>query len=146
MERGADLSTDDVDDNGGGVDDVMILEWLLRSEREVRKAVWDLPPERMSKEADRLLEYVARTIQMAGWLREALEGWQRFDAYRIIGVRKDASRSEVRRAFYKKALLLHPDKGGDKAAFQELQMAYDEVLAELEKPRKCGGSDERERE
>merc|ERR1712072_1063907 len=69
-------------------------------------------------------------LRMEGDLSDALEGWQRFDAYRIIGVPRSASLREVRRAFYKRALLWHPDKGGEKEAFQELQRAYDEILRE----------------
>ena len=49
------------------------------------------------------------------------------DYYDILGVKKDASADEIKKAFRRKAVELHPDKGGDEKAFKEVNEAY-EVL------------------
>lgn len=49
------------------------------------------------------------------------------DLYEILGVSRDASDDEIKRAYRKKARELHPDTGGDENAFKELTTAY-EVL------------------
>jgi DnaJ-class molecular chaperone len=45
--------------------------------------------------------------------------------YETLGVSKDASPDEIKRAFRKLASQHHPDKGGDTKKFQEIQAAYD---------------------
>jgi len=47
------------------------------------------------------------------------------DLYAVLGVEKRATADEIKRAYRKQALVLHPDRGGDKAAFQRMQAAYD---------------------
>jgi molecular chaperone DnaJ len=49
------------------------------------------------------------------------------DYYEILGVGKDASADEIKKAFRKAAIEHHPDRGGDEAKFKELNEAY-EVL------------------
>src|SRR5205809_290085 len=50
------------------------------------------------------------------------------DYYEVLGVGKNASADEIKKAFRRKAVELHPDKeGGDEAKFKELNEAY-EVL------------------
>jgi molecular chaperone DnaJ len=49
------------------------------------------------------------------------------DLYEIIGVAKDASDDEIKRAYRRRARELHPDAGGDEEEFKELTTAY-EVL------------------
>ena len=49
------------------------------------------------------------------------------DYYEILGVGKDASPDELKKAFRKAAIEHHPDRGGDEAAFKEINEAY-EVL------------------
>lgn len=49
------------------------------------------------------------------------------DLYEILGVPRDASEDEIKRAYRRKARQLHPDAGGDEEAFKELTTAY-EVL------------------
>lgn len=55
------------------------------------------------------------------------------DYYEVLGVGKDASADEVKKAFRRKAVELHPDKqGGDEAKFKEINEAY-EVLKDQAK-------------
>ena len=52
--------------------------------------------------------------------------------YDLIGVPQNATQDEIKKAFRKKALKEHPDKGGDPEKFKELTVAY-EVLCDAEK-------------
>jgi hypothetical protein len=52
-----------------------------------------------------------------------------FHLYDLVGTSKGASAAELRKAFHKRSLVLHPDKGGSASAFAELRAAY-EVLSD----------------
>lgn len=54
------------------------------------------------------------------------------DYYKILGVDKNASHDEIKKAFRKLAHQHHPDKGGDEAKFKEMNEAY-QVLSDREK-------------
>ncbi len=55
------------------------------------------------------------------------------DYYEILGVKKDASADEIKKAFRKLAHQYHPDKGGgDEQKFKEINEAY-QVLGNAEK-------------
>lgn len=47
------------------------------------------------------------------------------DYYEVLGVPKTASAEEIKKAYHKKAIKLHPDHGGNEADFKELNEAYD---------------------
>ena len=44
--------------------------------------------------------------------------------YETLGVEKDSSPEEIKRAYRRMASQHHPDKGGDKSKFQEIEQAY----------------------
>ncbi|KAE8241697.1 hypothetical protein A4X13_0g7300 [Tilletia indica] len=52
--------------------------------------------------------------------------------YDLLGVSPDASEADMKKAYRKKALALHPDKGGDPEAFKEVTAAY-EALSDPQK-------------
>src|SRR5476651_91402 len=54
------------------------------------------------------------------------------DYYEVLGVGKDASADEIKKAFRRAAVEHHPDRGGDEAKFKELNEAY-EVLKDNDK-------------
>jgi molecular chaperone DnaJ len=54
------------------------------------------------------------------------------DYYEILGVGKDASPDEIKKAFRRMAIEHHPDRGGDEAKFKEINEAY-EVLKDTDK-------------
>lgn len=44
--------------------------------------------------------------------------------YQTLGVNKDATQDELKRAYRKLASQHHPDKGGNHSKFQEVEEAY----------------------
>jgi len=52
--------------------------------------------------------------------------------YKVLGVEKNASASEIKKAYRKLAVKHHPDKGGDPDTFKEISKAYD-ILGDEEK-------------
>ncbi len=54
------------------------------------------------------------------------------DYYKALGVSKNASQSEIKKAYYKLAHKYHPDKGGDKEKMKEINEAF-QVLSDKEK-------------
>ncbi len=56
----------------------------------------------------------------------------RRDYYDVLGVKKDASPDEIKKAFRRAAVEHHPDRGGDETKFKEVNEAY-EVLKDGEK-------------
>lgn len=54
------------------------------------------------------------------------------DYYSVLGVNKNSSQEEIKKAYRKLASQYHPDKGGDKEKFQQIQEAYS-VLSDIEK-------------
>merc|ERR1712054_631822 len=52
--------------------------------------------------------------------------------YKILGVEKDASESEIKKAYRKLAMKHHPDRGGDPDTFKEMTEAHT-ILSDSEK-------------
>ena len=47
--------------------------------------------------------------------------------YDILGVSETATQDEIKKAYRKKAVEHHPDKGGDEQVFKKISEAYDTV-------------------
>lgn len=54
------------------------------------------------------------------------------DLYEILGVGKDASEEEIKKAYRQKSLIKHPDRGGDKDEFKLIALAF-EVLSDSDR-------------
>ena len=50
--------------------------------------------------------------------------------YETLGITKDATQEEIKKAYRRLAGKHHPDKGGDTATFQNIQTAYDAISTE----------------
>ena len=54
------------------------------------------------------------------------------DLYEILGIKKDATEEQIKKAYRDKSMEFHPDKGGNPDDFKELKFAYD-ILKDKEK-------------
>lgn len=54
------------------------------------------------------------------------------DYYQVLGVEKNATQEEIKKAFHRLAHKYHPDKGGDEKKFKEINEAY-QVLSDAKK-------------
>jgi len=49
------------------------------------------------------------------------------DPYEVLGVKRDASETEIKKAYKKQAMKHHPDRGGDETKFKEISEAYERI-------------------
>jgi len=56
------------------------------------------------------------------------------DYYKLLGLQRDASQADIKRAFRRISMKEHPDKGGDPEKYAKISHAYD-VLSDSEKRR-----------
>jgi len=61
------------------------------------------------------------------------------DPYQILGISKDASDAEIKKAYRKLAKEYHPDRGGDESRFKDIAEAYD-VLTDPKKKAKLNSN------
>src|SRR3990167_6898789 len=54
------------------------------------------------------------------------------DYYKILGIARNATKEEIKKAYRGLAHKFHPDKGGDEARFKEVNEAY-QVLSDEKK-------------
>src|ERR1035441_181574 len=57
------------------------------------------------------------------------------DYYEVLGVGKNASADEIKKAFRRLAVEYHPDRGGDEAKFKEINEAYEVLKDESKRKR-----------
>jgi molecular chaperone DnaJ len=57
------------------------------------------------------------------------------DYYDVLGVGKNASADEIKKAFRRAAIEHHPDRGGDEAKFKEINEAYEVLKDESKRKR-----------
>lgn len=65
----------------------------------------------------------------------SLDDAQGASAWAVLGLTPAASLQDVKQAYRAKALVAHPDHGGDAAAFRELTRAYEKLVARIAKRR-----------
>jgi len=120
------------------VDDEWLLAELDRTPQAVYEAAATAPIARIRQENEHLEAYLIRLLRLKRSLAALLDAWEKVDHYAILGVSPTASDRELKNAYRKACLRLHPDKGGDKQQFQQLQDAYARILEERSKRKQAG--------
>eukprot|EP00927_Polykrikos_kofoidii_P024647 TRINITY_DN22373_c0_g2_i1.p1 TRINITY_DN22373_c0_g2~~TRINITY_DN22373_c0_g2_i1.p1 ORF type:complete len:946 (+),score=239.10 TRINITY_DN22373_c0_g2_i1:406-2838(+) len=120
------------------VEDIWLLGELAKNPQAVADSARAASVEKLRDENDRLDAYLIRLIRLKRAMVTLMDGWEKVDYYAILGVSSTVSDKELKVAYRKACLRLHPDKGGDKELFQQLQDAYAKVLEERA-VRKDGG-------
>ena len=64
------------------------------------------------------------------------------DPFKILGISRDATTSEIQSAYRKKARKHHPDTGGDAWAFQQVQQAYETILRSKSADKQTPGNEQ----
>lgn len=115
-------------------------EWILlqleRSALAAEEEFSEAKKEVLQAENRFMDRYLVQLLKLKRGLASLLDAWEKVDHYQILGVSKSASDKELRNAYRKACLRLHPDKGGDKLQFQQLQDAYAHILEERQKEMK----------
>jgi len=64
-------------------------------------------------------------------MRTAIMDCVAHSAYKELNVTKGANETEVKRAYKRLALSMHPDKGGDPDKFHSITLAYQSLMADF---------------
>jgi len=121
--------------------DSWLLGELHRSPEMLKKYAYAAPFGALQRENAFLDTYFVRMLKMKRTLSKLIDSWEKVDYYALLGVSQTATDKELRNAYRKACLRLHPDKGGDKAQFQLLQDAYANILEERAKKHPPQSSD-----
>jgi hypothetical protein len=85
-----------------------------------------------------LLSYIRQITAMRGSLETQLKDFESSRAFLSLGLSKDATTEQIRKAYHAKAIKLHPDKkGGNTEKFQKLQVMYQDLVKQRELENSC---------
>merc|ERR1719506_3026091 len=73
-------------------------------------------------------EYILRQLRFKSEVIDEVARLHENVAYAILGVDPAATNEEIKKAYRRTAMECHPDKGGDKEEFQELNSAYEKIM------------------
>jgi len=60
-----------------------------------------------------------------------IEGQQKLNPYKILGINKNYDEKTLKKAYLKKAMVTHPDRGGSQSEFQKVSIAYTILLKKI---------------
>merc|ERR1711879_881178 len=106
-----------------------------------------LIPQDQLEEMNRALdEYILRQMCFKSEIVDEIARLHEDCAYAILGVDSNATDGDLKKAYRILAMQCHPDKGGDKEDFQELNNAYEKIMEQRRSTNdpwgKAGGEDE----
>merc|ERR1712217_656157 len=87
-----------------------------------------IPQEQLEEMNRALDEYILRQMCFKSEIVDEIARLHEDSAYAILGVSSDATDAEIKKAYRLIAMQCHPDKGGDKEEFQELNNAYERIM------------------
>lgn len=114
--------------HGFVLDDLALVRELELSQTEAAMEADTLPAERLEELNWALDEYILRQMCFKSEIVAEIARLHENSAYSILGVSPEASDAEIKKAYRLVAMQCHPDKGGDKAEFQELHEAYEKIM------------------
>jgi len=94
------------------------------------KSVNKLGAKEIQQQIDDIEIYLSQVVSYKRQFNSILQKLEHTNHYEVLGVSKDSSDEEVKRAFIKLARHHHPDKGGDADTFTNIHQAYQAILAQ----------------
>ena len=75
-------------------------------------------------------EYILRQMRFKSEVIDEIARLHENAWYWILGLDWNATDEEIKKAYRQTARYIHPDKGGNKADFQELNDAYEKIMGQ----------------
>merc|ERR1719421_49951 len=110
------------------LDDKTLLRELSLTTDEAEKEAAILTKDHLEEMNRALDEYILRQMCFKSEIIDEIARLHENCAYAILGVSADATDAEIKKAYRRVAMMCHPDKGGDKEEFQELNNAYEKIM------------------
>merc|ERR1719421_149549 len=110
------------------LDDKTLLRELSLTTDEAEKEAAILTKDHLEEMNRALDEYILRQMCFKSEIIDEIARLHENCAYAILGVSADATDAEIKKAYRIIAMQCHPDKGGDKEDFQELNNAYEKIM------------------
>merc|ERR550532_2420081 len=110
------------------LNDLTLVRELRLTAKEAEEEAAKLPQEQLEEMNRALDEYILRQMCFKSEIVDEIARLHEDSAYAILGVSSGATDAEIKRAYRLVAMQCHPDKGGDKEDFQELNNAYEKIM------------------
>lgn len=128
------------------LDDTTLARELQLTAAQAEEEATKLAQEDLEEMNRALDEYILRQMCFKSEIVDEIARLHEDSAYAILGVSSDATDAEIKRAYKLIAMQCHPDKGGDKEDFQELNSAYEKIMEQRKTheekwPRRKAGSE-----
>jgi len=116
------------DADGYTLNDQALSRELKLTTQEAEEEATKLPKEQLEEMNRALDEYILRQMCFKSEIVDEIARLHENSAYALLGVSSDATDTEIKRAYRLVARECHPDKGGDKEEFQELNAAFERIM------------------